>query len=169
MASLFLFEDLTTEKKTKIAEYVSDFTNSQEGNDSKIKPISFQTVMEDIYGATVAFEDSRFAGYVSPGEVWQGEELDYQQIGSLVVPLAFRGKGIATELVNSARDEVIQDWNIPFAFCSANSQPVFSKSGFEPALPGELPDGVKSKFNNVPMIYPMYKFIELESWGHTET
>ncbi len=165
MAEILFFEDLKPQQRLQIARYVSDYSTNEFGREAKMRPVSFAEMIEDEEVAIVALEGDEFAGYISPGQELYGNELTYKQIGSLLVPEAFRGRGIAKMLVSAATDDVIGEWCIPYAFCNAASMPVFSSVGFELALPGELPPEARSVYDNTAMVYPMHKFINLESLG----
>jgi hypothetical protein len=155
MLEIINFEELNLRKQTLIAKYVSDYTHSLSGQQAKMKPVTFEEVMfvDEFEFPLVALKEGEYAGYIRAGERYIKDSWTYQKIGSLIVPAALKGQGIAKELVIEATRASIFTHSIQFSCCNSIGEAVFKSVGYEIALPGKLPEETVSLYGNQSMIY----------------
>lgn len=121
----------------------------------------------NIYYSSSAYvaldEGSVFAGYIraKPPVKHEQSSYYYQEAGTLITHEAFRGLGIAKQLLGLITSDIFQKGYIPCGLVNGSSRKIFESMGYEPAFDGELPAPIKSKLGNLALIYPAHKIWDI--------
>ncbi|MCA9347848.1 hypothetical protein KC867_00385 [Candidatus Saccharibacteria bacterium] len=146
---IYNWEDLPANNQESIANLVSSYTQGQLGEQPQMLPVTTKEVCAKFSGA-VAMACGTFSGYVAAAQPIAHAGSTMSEIGSLWVPLNYRGQGIAQKLVGHISSDVSNKDVVPFAFCNQLSLGVFLVSGYTHAKPEEIPVESFSFCSNCP-------------------
>ncbi|MBP7766901.1 GNAT family N-acetyltransferase [Candidatus Saccharibacteria bacterium] len=135
---IYGWDELLPEDKELIASSVESFTNGNTGEKPQMLPVTKQGVYNKFLAA-VALSEGEFMGYVAADTPLRYNETTMVEIGSLWVPSQQRKRGIARSLVSYLTLAVEQEDITPFAFCNQSSIDVFLGSGYNRAMPEDIP------------------------------
>lgn len=145
--SISLLGDLPIEQQESIANQVAEYS-AEHAEKQLIVPVDAQTVLAKRL-ALAAMDRDILAGFVGATDI---HEL-CAQIGTLMVPKPYEGRGIGYTLVNEITQLTVAEEKTAFAFCNPSSKPAFAAAGYGEMPAKSLPEGATSPYGNQPMVY----------------
>lgn len=149
--SLRYFAELETSEQAETAVLISDLTHSQMCKNNKVAPLEPEDVMGKYLGL-IATRDDEFAGFIGAEPRFKFKAYVMSKVGSLIVAEAHQQLGLGTILVHDMTQTLVNEGVVPFAFHNPASGFAFFKSGYIPAIRGDLPKNQVSLYDNQAVI-----------------
>ena len=144
------FNLLSSATQADVAELLSAYTNGQLGETPQMLPVT-EEVVHSKYAGFVALQAGELAGYIGAAQPEEWNGVSMPEVGSLWVPKQFRKRGIAHKLLSAISTQLVEDGVVPYAFCNSLSEVIFKQTGYEDALPTEVPPSAFSLCAACPM------------------
>lgn len=152
------FNTIGRHERWNYAHQIAAESQPKNGSTPDVVPLSPRDVFRKQIGV-VAFDGGRFAGYAGALEPEEHNGFLMTKVGSLMVPVVYRGQGIAGELVHMVSDATVERGQLPYAFCNEASFGAFGQNGYEHVSVDHLP----TRALGARAVYPMLYKLPLES------
>jgi hypothetical protein len=150
---LYEMSQLPVAEQAKVAQYVSEFTQSPDGQAAELLPLQPEEILARSLGV-VACIDRAFAGYAGRRDEGMPAEKRVE-IGPFVVDPQQRYRGHGRALLTKVAHEVTSQGQVPFVLGNQDNMRNLTTAGFKPVGWDELPDNTyrpEKPDNNVPVM-----------------
>ncbi|HEY4963169.1 MAG TPA: GNAT family N-acetyltransferase [Candidatus Saccharimonadales bacterium] len=144
------FDDLDGELKSKVAEWVSEYTQGKMDETPQMLPIAEEDVYKKHLGVA-AFIDEEFSGYIAAIDPESHNGNLMSEVGSLCVPKEFRNMGIGGKLIHVITGHLVSAQIHPYAFTNPLSTPLFMVEDYLKAESALIPPSALRACLSCPM------------------